>query len=227
MSKVVLFGCGRGAEVAYRYIKRDTQHEIIGFTVDEAFRKSDTFHDLPLVPFETVEKKYPPSDYKMFILLGYQNMNRLRASKYKAAKAKGYEFISYVNSNVYSLEEFDIGENCFIMENQSINLDVKIGNNVVMWSCNHIGDNTVIDNHVWFSSHVTVAGDVKIKEYSFMGVNVGISNNVTIAPNTFIGGGVFITHDTKEAGVYCLPKTKCIADDSAAFMRILEATNKL
>ena len=227
MSKVVLFGCGRGADVAYRYIKGDTQHEISAFTVDDAFRKSDTFHGLPLVPFETVEKKYPPSDYNMFILLGYQNMNRLRGSKYQKAREKGYQFISYVSSEVYSLEELDIGENCFIMENQSINLDVKIGNNVVMWSSNHIGDCTIIEDHVWISSHVTVAGDVRIKEYSFIGVNVGISNNITISPKTFIGGGVFLTQDTKEGGVYALPIAKCIADDSSTFMKVLEATKKL
>lgn len=227
MSKVVLFGCGRGADVAYRYIRGDTQHEISAFTVDEAFRKSDTFHGLPLVPFGSVEERYPPSDYKMFVLLGYQNMNRLRASKYQEAKDKGYQFISYVNSNIYCLEEIDIGENCFIMENQTINLDVKIGNNVVMWSSNHIGDRTIIEDHVWISSHVAVAGDVRIKEYSFIGVNVGISNNICISPKTFIGGGVFIAQDTKEGGVYALPNTKSIADNSTAFMRVLEATNRL
>lgn len=227
MSKVILFGCGRGAEVAYRYLKRDTQHEIIAFTVDEAFLESDTFHGLPVVPFDKVEKKFPPSGYKMFVLLGYQDMNRLRASKYLQAKEKGYQFISYVNSTVYSLEELDIGENCFIMENQSINLDVKIGNNVVMWSCNQIGDCTIIEDHVWISSHVTIAENVKVKEYSFVGVNVGISNNVIISPKTFIGGGVFVAQDTHEGGVYALPKAECIANDSATFMRVLEAIEKL
>lgn len=227
MSKVILFGCGRGAEVAYRYIERDTQHEIIGFTVDEAFCKSDTFYGLPLVPFERVEKKFPPPEYKMFVLLGYQDMNRLRASKYLQAKKKGYQFISYINSTVYSLEELNIGENCFIMENQSISLDVKIGNNVVMWSCNQIGDFTIIEDHVWISSHITVADHVKIKECSFIGINVGISNNVTIAPKTFIGGGLFVAQNTKEGGVYALPIAKCIADDSSTFMKVLEATKKL
>jgi sugar O-acyltransferase (sialic acid O-acetyltransferase NeuD family) len=227
MSKVILFGCGRGAEVAYRHLKRDTGHEVIGFTVDEAFLKSDTFQGLPVVPFEEVEKKFPPSEHKMFTLLGYQNMNQFRASKYLQGKKKGYQFISYVNSTAYSLEELDIGENCFIMENQSINLDVKVGNNVVMWSCNQIGDCTVIEDHVWISSHVTVADHVRIKEYSFIGINVGISNNVTIAPNTFIGGGLFVAQDTKKGSVYALPTAKLIAEDSSAFMRVLEATKKL
>lgn len=227
MSKVILFGCGRGADVAYRYLTRDTQHEIAGFTVDAAFRKSETFHGLPVVPFESVEKHFSPSEYKMLILLGYQNMNRLRASKYLYAKEKGYQFISYINSRAYSLEDFHVGENCFILENQSINLDVKIGNNVVMWSCNHLGDYSVIEDHVWISSHVAVAGNATIKEYSFVGVNASILNNVIIAPKTFVGAGVSIAQNTKEGGVYTQPDAKCIFPDSTMFMKVLEASGKL
>jgi sugar O-acyltransferase (sialic acid O-acetyltransferase NeuD family) len=227
MSKVILFGCGKGADVAHRYLRHDTQHEISGFTVDEAFHKADTFHGLPVVPFETVEKYFPPNEYKMFILIGYQDMNHLRANKYFQAKNKGYEFISYVNSKVFSLEDLVVGENCFIVENQCINLDVKIGNNVVMWSCNHIGDRSIIEDHVWFSSHISVAGDVSIKEYSFIGINATISNNVIVAPKTFIGAGAFIAQNTIEGGVYTQPDAKCIFKDSRSFMKVLEASGKL
>lgn len=227
MSKVVLFGCGRGADVAYRYLKGDTQHDIIGFTVDEEFMKSETFHNLPLVPFESVEKHFPPSEYRMFILLGYQDMNHLRATKYLQSREKGYRFISYINSSIYALETLDVGENCFIMENQSINLDVKIGNNVVMWSCNHIGDCSVIEDHVWISSHVSVAGGVTIKEYSFVGIHASISNNVILSPETLVGAGTFISQDTKKKGVYTQPGAACIFEDSRKFMNILETSGKL
>lgn len=74
----------------------------------------------------------------MLVLLSYQGMNSLRRQKYLEAKAKGYGFISYVNSHFYRAEELSVGENCFILDNQSISLDVKIGYNVAMWSSNHI-----------------------------------------------------------------------------------------
>jgi sugar O-acyltransferase (sialic acid O-acetyltransferase NeuD family) len=227
MSNVIIFGCGKGADVAYRYLTHDTGHKISGFTVDEAFRKSDTFHGLPVVPFETVETFFPPSEYRMLILIGYQEMNELRAKKYFQGKEKGYGFISYVSSKTYSVEELAIGENCFIMENQCINLDVKIGNNVVMWSCNHIGDRSIIEDHVWISSHASVAGDVTVKEYSFVGVNASISNNVVIAPKTFIGAAAFIAQNTIDGGVYTHPDAKCIFRDSKSFMKVLEASGKL
>jgi hypothetical protein len=36
VSKLVLFGTGRGADVAYRFLAADSDHEIMAFTVDEA-----------------------------------------------------------------------------------------------------------------------------------------------------------------------------------------------
>src|ERR1700733_168675 len=127
MSKVVLFGIGRGADVAYRFLTRDSEHEICGFAADRKYLDRDRFHDLPVVSFEDVERRFPPDQFKMFILLGYQRMNALRADKYLEAKRKGYSFISYANSAFYRAEDLIIGENCFILDNQSISLDVRIG----------------------------------------------------------------------------------------------------
>lgn len=227
MSKVILFGCGRGADVAYRYLKNDSEHQVFGFTVDEAYCKEKSYKGLPLVPFEEVDRHFPPDDYKMLILLGSQQMNHLRADKYLAAKNKGYSFINYISSRAYSLEPINIGENCFILDGQCIDLDVSIGNNVVMWSCNQIGDSTVIGDHVWLSSHATIAGDAKIEDYSFLGINVSIANHVIIAPETFIGANVFIAQNTKKGGVYVHPETKCFSNDSRTFMKVLEAAKKI
>ncbi|RJR40132.1 MAG: acetyltransferase [Desulfobacteraceae bacterium] len=227
MSKVVLFGCGRGADIAHRYLTTDSDHQVAGFTVDERYHKQTSFKGLPLVPFEQVERHFPPDQYKMLVLLGSQQMNHLRAHKYLAAKSKGYSFVNYVSSRAYSLEPLVVGENCFILDGQCINLDVSIGNNVVMWSCNQIGDKTVIGDHVWISSHATIAGDVIIEEYSFLGINVSVANHVTIEPETFIGAGAFIAQNTTRGGVYVSPETKCFSKDSLTFMKVMEAANKI
>ena len=227
MSKVILFGCGRGADIAYRYLKNDSEHQVLAFTVDEAYCKEKSYQGLPLVPFEQVDQRFPPEDFKMLILLGSQRMNHLRADKYLAAKNKGYSFVSYVSSRAYSLEPMRIGENCFILDGQCINLDVSIGNNVVMWSCNQIGDNTVIGDHVWLSSHAAIAGDVTIDDYSFLGVNVSIANHVIVARETFIGAGAFIAQNTKAGGVYFQPEAKYFGNDSLKFMKVMEATKRI
>src|SRR6266498_3550260 len=144
MAKVVIFGAGVGADTAYRYLSHDAKHEIAGFTVEAKYRDRDEIRGLSVVDYESVTRHFPTSDYAMFVPLGFQKMNGLRAAKYLDAKAKGYGFISYVHSQAYSLEPLDVGENCFILDHQIINLDVHIGNNVTIWSGSHIGDRTRI-----------------------------------------------------------------------------------
>src|SRR5436190_619325 len=180
MAQVVIFGAGQGADTAYRYLSRDTTHEICAFTVDAAFMTEKTFRGLPVVDYESVTARFPPDRFAMFVALGFQQMNGLRAAKYLDAKRKGYRFISYVEPLRSWPEPAAIGENCFILDGQTFNLDVSIGNNVTIWSGNHFGDRSAIGDHVWISSHVTLSGDVKIGDYCFLGINSCISNNVTL-----------------------------------------------
>jgi len=227
MSKLVLFGNGRGADVAFRFITKDTEHQICAFTVDQKYIAGETFHGLPLVPFENIEAQYPPEEYRMLILLGYQGMNRLRESKFLQAKAKGYTLESYVASDIFRVEDVQVGENCFILDNQSISLDVTIGNNVVMWSSNHIGDMTHIADHAWVSSHVTIAANVEISERAFLGIGSTISNAVKVAPDTFIGADRLVTSSTEAGGVYIYGHEAKLDADSKAFMRVMMAGKKL
>jgi sugar O-acyltransferase (sialic acid O-acetyltransferase NeuD family) len=227
MSKVVLFGTGRGADVAYRFLTRDSDHEVCGFSTDLRYIKGETFHDLPVVAFEDVEQRFPPEQYKFLVLLGYQGMNGLRAEKYLAAKAKGYSFVSYVNSQFYRAEDLSIGENCFILDNQSISLDVKIGNNVVMWSSNHIGDLSTIGDHSWLASHVTVAAEVNVRPCCFLGIGATIGNKLTLGQRTFVGANALVVSDTEANSVHVSPASEAIDLDSGAFMRVMMAKGKL
>jgi sugar O-acyltransferase (sialic acid O-acetyltransferase NeuD family) len=227
MSKVVLFGTGRGADVAFRFLNRDSDHEVCGFSTDLKYLQRDTFHDLPVVAFENIEQRFPPDQYKFLILLGYQNMNGLRAEKYLAAKAKGYSFISYVNSQFYCAEDLDVGENCFILDNQSISLDVKIGNNVVMWSSNHIGDLSTIGDHSWLASHVTVAAEVNVQPYCFLGIGATVGNKLMLGQRTFVGANALVASNTEKDSVHVLSASEAVDLDSGAFMRVMMARGKL
>lgn len=222
MPNVVIFGSGRGADTAYRYLSRDSPHTICAFAVESRFLKERSFHGLPVVEYESIRERFPPEAYEMFVPLGFQRMNGLRAEKYLDAKAKGYRCVSYVNSQHYSLEGIVVGENCFILDNQIFNLDVTIGNNVVIWSGNHLGDRTVIGDHVWISSHVTLSGDVTVGDYCFLGVNSCVSNNVTLGARTFVGANVLISQGTQEGSVHVAPPAKQVPVSSDKFLAMLK-----
>lgn len=220
MAKVIIFGCGRGAAVASRYLSTDSEHEIAGFTVEAAYLTANTFQGVPLVDFARLEQYFPPEKFQLFVPLGFQAMNALRAEKYIEGKRRGYTFISYVSSKVATHDCLQVGENCFILENNSINFDVKIGNNVVAWSGNQIGDESVIGDHVWLSSQVVICGGVSVGDYSFLGANCTVTGGLRIAPRTYIGAATLVSKDTKEGAVHITEGSKPAGIDSRQFFAL-------
>lgn len=213
-ARLVIFGAGDIARLAHYYFSHDSNHEVVAFTVDREYRNQREFVGLPLIDFEDVVKHYPPSAYKMFVALSYSKMNRVRAEKYYRAKELGYALVSYVSSKCSWLTESPVGDNCFILEDNTIQPFVKIGNNVTLWSGNHIGHDSVIDDHCFLASHIVLSGHVHIHPYCFIGVNATLRNSITIASETLIGAGAVIMKDTKEKEVYVPPKAEMLGRKS-------------
>lgn len=201
MAKVIVFGVLDTAELAHYYLTHDSDHEVVAFTVNRQYIEHDNFHGLPVVAFEDVETIFPPSEYKFFAPMTGRNMNRNREAIYNHAKAKGYQFISYISSRA-TLFNNEIGENCFILEDNTIQPFTTIGNNVVLWSGNHIGHHGQIKDHVFFTSHVVLSGHCVVESYSFFGVNSTIRDYTTIAQGTLVGMASAIMKETEEWGVY-------------------------
>ena len=221
MSKIVVFGAGQIAEIVYHYMSSDSDHEIVAFTVDGDrlnLNEKELF-GIPIVPFDDVVHLYPPSEYEMFIAIGYNDLNQLRSEKYNQAKEKGYRLASYVSSKASLVGPVEIGENCFILENQTLQL-TKIGNNVTIWSGNHIGHHSTIGDHCWISSAVCVSGNVTIEPYCFVGVNATLGNNITIGKQSFIGAGSLIIKNVQGKSVFIEDQTKKYALDSTRFLQL-------
>ncbi len=211
MSRLILFGAGDIARLAHDYFTRDSDHEVVAFAVDGEYRQADQFLGLPLVDFAEVPRVYPSDRFDMFVALSYTRMNQMRAAKYEQARALGYRLVSYVSSRCTFLTDQPIGDNCFILEDNTVQPMVRIGNDVTLWSGTHIGHDAVIEDHCFIASHVVVSGYVRIRSYCFIGVNATLRNSITIAPRTLIGGGAVIMSDTVEGGVY-VPQRAVLLD---------------
>jgi sugar O-acyltransferase (sialic acid O-acetyltransferase NeuD family) len=203
MAKVIIFGVQDFAQLAHFYLKHDSEHEVVAFSVHERYLPATkTFQDLPVVGFENIDQAYPPADFRFFAPLSPSRMNRLREDVYRQIKEKGYELISYVSSKATVFSEVPIGDNCFILEDNTIQPFTAIGNNVVLWSGNHIGHHSIIKDHVSFTSHVVLSGHCVVEEFSFFGVNATIRDGVRIAEGSLIAMSASVTRDTEPWGVY-------------------------
>lgn len=203
MARVIIFGVADFASLAHFYLRHDTKHEVIAFSVSAEYLPADrTFEGLPVVAFEDVERDYPASDCAFFAPMSHRKMNRLRESVYKQIKAKGYQLISYVSSRATVWPEAQIGDNCFILEDNTLQPYTPIGNNVVLWSGNHIGHHGIIHDHVLFTSHVVLSGHCIVEPFCFFGVNATIRDGLKIAEGSLIAMAASIIADTEPWGVY-------------------------
>ncbi len=208
MKEVVVFGTGDFARLAYVYLCKDSPHDIAAFTLNEAYITDKRFMGLDVTPFENIEEVYPPERYSMFVAVGYKRVNKARAEIYSTCKEKGYEMISYINSRATHWGEIELGENCFIFENNVIQPFVKIGNDVIMWSGNHVGHDSTIQDHCFIASHAVISGNVTIGPYCFIGVNATFRDGIKVAPECVIGAGALILGDTEPCEVYAGCRTE-------------------
>jgi sugar O-acyltransferase (sialic acid O-acetyltransferase NeuD family) len=117
---------------------------------------------------------------------------------FESTKARGYKAASYVSSRAFVWRNVEIGEHCFIFENNVIQPFVKLENNIVLWSGNHIGHHSRIGANCFLASHAVISGFVDVGANCFVGVNATVVNNICIGVDCVIGAGATITADVPD-----------------------------
>jgi len=218
LKKVVIFGISDFASQVSFYLRQDSDYEIAGYTVNAEYNKEKTFLDLPVVDFEDVETIYPPSEYDMFIAIGYHKLNASRTIKFNEAKAKGYHLISYVCSRNSYWDDLKTGENCFIMEGNIFMQNVRIADNVIIAVGNKIGHDSVIEENCFLTSNIMLGGFCTIKKNTFIGLSVVVRDKTTIEENNILGAGAILLKNTKKGSSYLTRSTPLTPDPNNYIM---------
>ncbi len=208
MKDLVIFGTSDLAQVAWAYFTRDSDYRVVAFTVDDAYINGDSLLDLPVVPYSALERQLPPQSCELFVAMGFKRLNKARAEVYARLKVAGYKLATYVSSRISHCGDWKAGDNCFILEQNVIQPFVTIGNDVMLWSGNHVGHHVTIDDHCFITSHVVLSGRARVGAFTYMGVNSAVKHGATVAPGCLIGAGALILRDTKEGELYAVPGTK-------------------
>lgn len=208
MKPLVIFGAGDIAELAHFYFTRDAKAQVAAFTVDSAYLKQPRFCGVPVVAFEELARTFPPAAHDLFVAVSYAKLNAVRAEKCAAGKALGYKLRTYVSSKATIWEGFEPGENCLILEDNTLQPFVRIAANVTLWSGNHIGHHAQIGENCFITSHVVISGGVQIGANAFIGVNATIRDHVKIGARAVIGAGSLVLQDVPDDGVVAAAGTE-------------------
>jgi carbonic anhydrase/acetyltransferase-like protein (isoleucine patch superfamily) len=164
------------------------------------------FQGLPVIPWSEFVKKYPPSDYSMHVALSYKGLNSLE-KKFHQCKVAGYDLVSYVSSKA-TVSDLSIGS-ISSLENQNIQPRVKIEDNVMLWSGNHIGHGSKIREHATIASHVVVSGHVEIGRRC-IGVNATLRDFIKIGDDSFVGMNAIVTRNLTSGSVVLPSRSEVI-----------------
>ena len=223
---LVIFGTEDFAEIAYEYFTHDSEYRVVGFTVDNAYKTTDSKFGLPVVPFEDLQQFFPAGSHEIFCAIVYARMNKVREEVCLRVKQAGYRLASYVSSRAFVWHNVKMGEHCFIFEDNTIQPFVEIGNNVVMWSGNHIGHHSKVGDHIFITSQVVVSGWCDIGDHCFIGVNTTLANNTSVGNGSWIGHGTCLGGAIPEKSLVKAPSSEVSVLNEAVLFRTLSRASK-
>lgn len=219
---IIIFGTSKVSDVVYTCIKDENAFNIVGFCVDKEYIQESERFGLPVVSFEEVENTFPPDKFKMLVAIGYHKMNKVREQKCNEAKVKGYDLVSYINKKADVASNVEIGQNCIILNNVSVEPFVKIGDNVCLYCNSTIAHHSTIEDNAWVTSGTVVGGNTTVGRNAFLGINSTIGHNITIGAENFVGAGAIVTKNTDNKSVFVCPDTPKYRLNTDQFMKLFK-----
>ncbi|MEM7177016.1 MAG: acetyltransferase [Pseudomonadota bacterium] len=197
MKRLVIIGTGGLANVAYEYFSHDSDYTVAGFSVDGKYIEESTQSGLPVVPFDEIDRAFPPIDHACHVAVG---SNWLRERFMTSARQLGYELASYVSSHAFVWRNVPVGANALIMEMNVVQPGASIGDGVVLSSGNHVGHDAKVDDLCFLASGVVLAGRSKLGRRTFVGINASVADDIEIAPDAYVAMGAAVNKTFDERG---------------------------
>jgi len=202
MRNLLIWGTGTIAELANFYFTNDTDYSVCGHV--ETDPKKDPEIDKKfgnIFSLKDAVQKFNPSNTDFFVAIGYQKTNKVREQRFNEVKSIGYTCASYISSKA-SVFTSNVGENTFILENNVVQPFVEIKNNVTLWSGNHIGHHSVVNDNAFLASHVVISGKCSIGRNSFLGVNATVHDGVELGSFSVVGAGAIVSKNCEPYSVF-------------------------
>ncbi|MBR5642774.1 MAG: hypothetical protein IKW77_01135 [Salinivirgaceae bacterium] len=213
MRKVLIVGMTMFSAELCEILRREGV-KVIGYSVDNAYRSSDSFYGLPIFSFEEIEKDLDMTSVEVALTLGYSQMNDNRELKYRQCKEKGVKLLTYVSkqSQVYTEK---IGEGSLILPGTYVGPYSEIGLGTIIRPGTVLAHHDKIGNYNWIADGCTLGGGVIMGSHCFLGLGTTIRNEVSIADYTFIGAHSYVAKDTELSKAYIgIPAKKVCEKDA-------------
>jgi len=204
MNKIVIFGSGGHARIAFSEIIKLKKFKFLGF-VDDFKKKGEliissnkkNYYNLGSIK-EVINKK---NKFKGIIGAGL-NFIREKIAKDIKEINKNFRFQQIISKDAIINSNVFVDEGTLIISGAIINTGTKIGKHcIINTSCSIDHDNKFSD----FSSTgpgVITGGDVEVGRQSYLGLGCLVRHKVKILDNTIVGFGSLVNKNCKKNSIY-------------------------
>ena len=186
MENLIIVGTGTNARHAFEFVKMYGLYNVIGFAVNQEYKKEDSFQGLPLYALEEIKGKVK-SPFKIFIGLLWNRLNQDRRNLFEYCEKQGFEFANLISPHAIIRESSQLGKNCWVHDFVIIQNNAVIGNNVPIMAYTLIGADTKVGSHCFFGARSLLGGGSVIGEQCFVGLNSTIFDDTKIGDKCIIG----------------------------------------
>lgn len=207
--KLIIVGLSTTATHVLEFVQMYNLFEVIGFAVNEKYKKDSTFCELPVYSLENLEAEYGSNDFYLFIAILWNHLNRDRKEVYDYCKAKGYKLANLISphANIRGIIE---GDNCWIHDYVIIQNNARIKSNVALMAFTLIGADTIVESHCFFGARSLLAGGCSVGEQSFIGLNATIFDDTKIGKKCIVGACTAVKRNMPDFSKYITPSDNII-----------------
>ncbi len=204
MKKIIIVGGGQNGFVIKNILEHDPKNRVVGF-LDEQIEG-------PHVLGKTEEfKKFVP-DHHFFVAIG--NI-QFRREAYELLKRSGAKFVNAIHPEAFVEDSVSLGQNVMVGAFSHINVNSKIGSNVLINNHVNVDHDNVVGDHSDLNPNVATGGGVVIGESTFVGMGTLIRDHITVGDYVVIGMGATVIKDIPDKVRYLdrlNPEIKDISD---------------
>lgn len=215
---LIIFGIGKISQAVTYYFNRDSDYNIIAYVVDDVFATQSEYMGIPLVKLSDIKVQFNPQVHTVFVAVGYQGMNAMRADKYQYFKELGYSFATYRSPNVFG--EYTIGENSIVMDGAVIQPLASFGNNVFVWGGSMVGHHAIIQDGCWLTGGCLIGGSVNLGRSNFVGMGAIVGQEVKTGIECMLGAGSLTIRSIGDKAVIIKEQTEMHRLNSDQFTRM-------
>lgn len=202
MKRIVLAGNSITAEILYAYLQRDDRYRVVALTVDDEFAAAGSLNEVATVPFSRLPAEYPPAGVAIIMAMGYNDLNRSRASLFERLRGQGYSVATYIHPDAHVHSAHPLGEGSIVLPGAVIEPHARVGANTMVWCNATLAHHSTVGDNAWIASGAILSGQAVVGANTFVGVNATVVNQVAVGEFNVIGAGALITKDTKANSVH-------------------------